>query len=69
MTAIERLPMTRNRPRYILRARAQGAATCPKCLALHVEAGRQHLVSAWAIHPRCKYCATKLVMPWMEGEE
>lgn len=63
------LPMTSNRWDAAQRIRAQGAATCPKCLAPHIEAGRQHLVRAWGIHPRCKYCATKLVMPWMEGEE
>jgi len=56
----------------IQRARAEGAAICPRCLAVHYEAGWEHLDGGpWSLTPRCKYpaCGTVLIMPWKEGNE
>lgn len=53
----------------IQRAIARGAAICPRCLAEHREAGREHLSKGpWSLTPRCRFpaCGEVLIMPWEE---
>jgi hypothetical protein len=48
---------------FIARSLAIGFGICPRCLAVHADAGEEHLKSPWSITPLCIDCGEPLLLP------